>query len=157
MVVTLGQQYNVREKRTVILYPYINRHVRTPKKNFIKQKHCTKCLCMVSTNLYMLFYAGEIRNSDCRRLEMATYFFLNNWVRFAKADKAVAVQCPGQWSTDTNVYVEVLPSPLSVDDHKSTARQECATLIIFVHYLQKITDRRRTDVVVCWLPKPHDF
>ena len=26
--------------------------------------------------LYMLFYAGEIQNSNCRRLEMATYFFL---------------------------------------------------------------------------------
>ena len=34
------------------------------------------CLGMVSTNLYMLFYAGEIQNSNCRGLEMATYFFL---------------------------------------------------------------------------------
>ena len=32
------------------------------------------CLGMVSTNLYMLFYAGEIQNSNCRRPEMATYF-----------------------------------------------------------------------------------
>ena len=31
---------------------------------------------MVSTNFYMLFYAGEIQNSNCRRLEMATSFFL---------------------------------------------------------------------------------
>ena len=29
MVVTLGQQYNVREKPTVILYTYINRHAGT--------------------------------------------------------------------------------------------------------------------------------
>ena len=35
------------------------------------------CLGMVSTNLYvMLFYEGEIQNSNYRRLEMATYFFL---------------------------------------------------------------------------------
>ena len=31
------------------------------------------CLGMASTNLYMLFY--EIQNLNCRRLEMATYFF----------------------------------------------------------------------------------
>ena len=34
------------------------------------------CLGMVSTNLHMLFYAGEVLISNCRRLEMATYFFL---------------------------------------------------------------------------------
>ena len=35
---------------------------------------------MVSTNLYnMFFYAGEIQNSNYRRLEMATtYFFLTS-------------------------------------------------------------------------------
>ena len=34
------------------------------------------CLGMISEYLYMLFYAGEMQNSNCRRLEMATYFFL---------------------------------------------------------------------------------
>ena len=35
------------------------------------------CLGIISAYLYMLFYAGEIQNSNnCRRLEMATYFFL---------------------------------------------------------------------------------
>ena len=35
------------------------------------------CLGIISAYLYMLFYAGEIQNSSsCRRLEMATYFFL---------------------------------------------------------------------------------
>ena len=34
------------------------------------------CLGMISEYLYMLFYAGEIQNSNCRRLEMATFFFL---------------------------------------------------------------------------------
>ena len=33
-------------------------------------------LGMVSTNLCMLFYGGGIQNSNCRRLEMATYLFL---------------------------------------------------------------------------------
>ena len=33
-------------------------------------------LGIISEYLYMLFYGGEIQNSNCRRLEMATYFFL---------------------------------------------------------------------------------
>ena len=37
MVVTLGEQYNVGEKPTVILYTYINRHAGPP--NITKQKH----------------------------------------------------------------------------------------------------------------------
>ena len=32
MVVTLGQQFNIGEKPTVILYNYINRHAGTPEK-----------------------------------------------------------------------------------------------------------------------------
>ena len=34
------------------------------------------CLGMISEYLYMIFYEGEIQNSNCRRLKMATYFFL---------------------------------------------------------------------------------
>ena len=33
MVVTLGQQYNIEEKPTVILYTYINRHAGTPENS----------------------------------------------------------------------------------------------------------------------------
>ena len=51
----------------------------------------------------MLFYAGEIQNSNCQRLEMVNVFFLNERVRFARADKAVDLQYHNQWSTDTNV------------------------------------------------------
>ena len=36
MVVTLGQQYNIGEKPTVILYSYINRHAGTPDKRRIQ-------------------------------------------------------------------------------------------------------------------------
>ena len=32
METTLGQQYDVGEKPTVILYTYIDRHARTPEK-----------------------------------------------------------------------------------------------------------------------------
>ena len=37
MVITLGQQYNVGEKPTVILYTYINRHAGTPTKGKTKR------------------------------------------------------------------------------------------------------------------------
>ena len=43
------------------------------KKNQNAPRHLI-CLGIVSTNLYMLVYAGEIQNSNCRRLEMATDF-----------------------------------------------------------------------------------
>ena len=33
MEIPLGQQYNVEEKPTVILYTYINRHAGTPEKH----------------------------------------------------------------------------------------------------------------------------
>ena len=33
MQITLGQQYNVGEKPTVIMYIYINRHAGTPEKH----------------------------------------------------------------------------------------------------------------------------
>ena len=39
MVITLGQQYNVGEKPTVILYTYINRHAGTPTQREDKPKH----------------------------------------------------------------------------------------------------------------------
>ena len=53
------------------------------------------CLGMVSTNLFRLFYAGEIQNLNCRRLEMATY---SGIIFFARG------------CTQTPTYVEVLPS-----------------------------------------------
>ena len=39
MQITSGQQYNVGEKPTVILYIYINRHVGTPEKT-LKTRQC---------------------------------------------------------------------------------------------------------------------
>ena len=47
MVVTLGQQYNVEDKPTVILYTYINRHARQKAKR--KQKQCS-----ISSNYSLL-------------------------------------------------------------------------------------------------------
>ena len=37
MVITVGQQFNVGEKPTVILYTYINRHAGTPTKGKTNQ------------------------------------------------------------------------------------------------------------------------
>ena len=42
MVIPLGQQYNVGEKPTVILYTYINRHAGTPTKGKTKQSSNNK-------------------------------------------------------------------------------------------------------------------
>ena len=42
------------------------------------------CLGTVSTNLFRLFYAGEIQNLNCRRLEMVTYFFLTRGCEICK-------------------------------------------------------------------------
>ena len=53
MVVTLGQQYNVREKPTVILYAYINRHAeRHQKDSKNKQNQCSTPSNMVVVIIY---------------------------------------------------------------------------------------------------------
>ena len=41
MVVTFGQQYNVGERPTVILYIYINRHARPPDTTETKDNNTT--------------------------------------------------------------------------------------------------------------------
>ena len=50
------------------------------------------CLGIISAYLYMLFYAGEIQNSN----GSGNVFFPNKRVRFARADKAVALQYHNQ-------------------------------------------------------------
>ena len=50
IVVTLGQQYYVGDKPTVILSTYINRHARTPDK-LQKQKQCS-----TSSNMVVIIY-----------------------------------------------------------------------------------------------------
>ena len=52
MVITLGQQYNVGEKPTVILYTYINRHAGTPtkgKKNYTSSNNKDKYNTIIET------------------------------------------------------------------------------------------------------------
>ena len=51
MVVTLGQQYNIGEKPTVILYTYINRMQGLQTKT--KQKHCS-----TSSNMVVIIYCN---------------------------------------------------------------------------------------------------
>ena len=61
MVVTLGQQYNIGAKPTVILYTYtyyIDRHAGTPEKQR-KQKHCR-----TSSNMVVIIYRYILRFED---------------------------------------------------------------------------------------------
>ena len=53
MTVTLGQQYNIGEKPTVILYTYINRHAGTPEK---QRRHCCYSSSISSVVLVVVFY-----------------------------------------------------------------------------------------------------
>ena len=55
MVVTLGQQCNVGEKPTVILYTYINRDAGTlDKKQKQKQKQCSSS--STTSNMVVIIY-----------------------------------------------------------------------------------------------------
>ena len=55
------------------------------------------CLGMISAYLYMLFYAGEIQNSNkLPKAGNGNVFFPNKRVRFARADKAEALQYHNQ-------------------------------------------------------------
>ena len=65
----------------------------------------------------MLFYAGEIQNSNCFRLEMATYFFLQMGGICKNRQICSTVPLPVK-HRHQRMYVEVLPSSLSVDEHK---------------------------------------
>ena len=47
MEIALGQQYNVGEKPTVILYTYINRYAGTPEKFCIKSTNTTLAASLV--------------------------------------------------------------------------------------------------------------
>ena len=51
MVVTLGQQYNIGEKPTVILYTYIN-----PPSRDNRKPTETKKLCSTSSNMVVIIY-----------------------------------------------------------------------------------------------------
>ena len=92
------------------------------------------CLGTVSTNLFGLFYAGEIPNLNCRRMEMA--------------GKAVALQqYHEQWSTDTNVRGGFsVVHALSADEHKhSPARIRYSSKVLYTMF--RTTNRLRTDVL----------
>ena len=56
MQITLGQQYNVGEKPTVILYIYINRHVGTPEN--IKNKR----QCSTPSHMVVVIYITKVVN-----------------------------------------------------------------------------------------------
>ena len=83
-------------------------------------------------------------------------FFPNKRVRFARADKAVALQYHNQWSTDTNVCGGFT---LGVIVGRWTQAQpgKNALLQSFLYTTCKTTGRRRTDVVVYWLQNSTAF
>ena len=61
MEIILGQQYNVGEKPTVILYTYINRHAGTPEKTVkTKQRQCSTPSNMVVIIYYYIDYKCEV-------------------------------------------------------------------------------------------------
>ena len=85
MVVTLGQQYNIGEKPTVILYTYINRNAGTPEKQR-KQKHCSTYYAKLRTthhgmllqilgawckspNQRILSYKDALQRTQCESIE----------------------------------------------------------------------------------------
>ena len=51
MEIALGQQYNVREKSTSLLYSYINRHAGHQKDSKNKTKQCS-----TSSNMVVIIY-----------------------------------------------------------------------------------------------------
>ena len=56
MEITLGQQYNVGEKPTVILYTYNNRHAGTPEKTVkTKQRQCS-----TPPHMVVMIYCKEL-------------------------------------------------------------------------------------------------
>ena len=56
MVVPLGQQYNIGEKPTVILYSYINRHAGTPEKKLFQIFFAQERQFVVLLLLILLYY-----------------------------------------------------------------------------------------------------
>ena len=65
MEITLGQQYNVGEKPTVILYTYITRYAGTPENYCIKSTELRLCaenvqLCLGVKRLHAT-RSGDIR------------------------------------------------------------------------------------------------
>ena len=60
MVVTMGQQYTVGEKPTVILYTYINRHAGTPEKKTGLPKKRERILKWERTATVLYVFKSEL-------------------------------------------------------------------------------------------------
>ena len=66
-MVTLGQQYNIGEKPTVIMYTYINRHAGTPDKNKTKTFLLHKDGIDAATNSRSMIFETIVSSSSCVR------------------------------------------------------------------------------------------
>ena len=73
MVVSLGQQYNIGEKPTVMLYTYINRHAGTPEKqrrqNSTSSNMAVIIYCYIGCEAEVTTLKREQRGPWCRYLE----------------------------------------------------------------------------------------
>ena len=114
------------------------------------------CFGMVSTTSLSLSMRGTYK------IEIAEWkwppIFQNKRVRLQEQtswSSTVVLLSPSEAQTPTYVGVLLLFTHCRWMN-TSTARQECAALSLYTTC--RITDRRRTDVVVvCWLPKFHGF
>ena len=100
--------------------------------------------------VYALLCGGDTK-FNLPKAGNGNVFFPNKRVRFARADKAVALQYHNQWSTDTNVCGGFT---LGVIVGRWTQAQpgKNALLQSFLYTTTcRTTGRRRTDVVVDWL------
>ena len=77
MIVTLGQQYNIGVKPTVILYTYINRHAGTPEKQ--RRQKSTLSNMVIIIYCYIIGFEDEVttlkreqRGPWCRYLHTNT-------------------------------------------------------------------------------------
>ena len=59
MQITLGQQYNVGEEPTVILYIYINRHAGTPEKHEKQTRDNVLCVCVFFPSILDIKFVGR--------------------------------------------------------------------------------------------------
>ena len=77
--------------------------------------------------MYMLFYlyAGEIQYSNCLRLEIAPYLFFQMGENCKSRQSCCSVVPLPVKHRRQHMYVEILPSPLSVDEHKHSPARTC--------------------------------
>ena len=114
------------------------------------------CFGMVSTTSLSLSMRGTYKN-EIAELKWPP-IFQNKRVRYARVNElelysSTTLPVKRRHQPMSRVYSVFLFTHCRWMNNTSTARQECATLSLYTTC--RTADRRRTDVVVCWLPKLH--